>query len=56
MLKLPCISPEKLAKVLEKCGFELERILRAAIIFTIIQKPRSLHQFLFMAKMFPKAS
>jgi predicted RNA binding protein YcfA (HicA-like mRNA interferase family) len=26
MPKLPCIPPEKLAKVLEKCGFELERI------------------------------
>jgi predicted RNA binding protein YcfA (HicA-like mRNA interferase family) len=26
MTKLPCIPPEKLAKILEKCGFELERI------------------------------
>jgi predicted RNA binding protein YcfA (HicA-like mRNA interferase family) len=26
MPKLPCISPEKLGRVLEKCGFELERI------------------------------
>jgi predicted RNA binding protein YcfA (HicA-like mRNA interferase family) len=26
MPKLPSISPEKLARVLEKCGFELERI------------------------------
>ena len=26
MPKLPCISPEKLERVLEKCGFELERI------------------------------
>jgi len=26
MSKLPCISPEKLARILEKCGFELERI------------------------------
>jgi predicted RNA binding protein YcfA (HicA-like mRNA interferase family) len=26
MPKLPCISPEKLKRVLEKCGFELERI------------------------------
>lgn len=26
MPKLPNISPEKLGRVLEKCGFELERI------------------------------
>jgi len=26
MPKLPGISPEKLGRVLEKCGFELERI------------------------------
>lgn len=26
MPKLPCIPPVKLAKVLENCGFELERI------------------------------
>jgi len=26
MPKLPSISPEKLAKVLENCGFKLERI------------------------------
>jgi mRNA interferase HicA len=26
MTKLPFISPEKLAKMLERCGFELERI------------------------------
>jgi len=26
MAKLPCIPPEKLARILEKCGFELERI------------------------------
>lgn len=26
MAKLPSISPEKLARVLEKCGFKLERI------------------------------
>jgi len=26
MPKLPSISPEKLERVLEKCGFELERI------------------------------
>jgi len=26
MPKLPCISPEKLGRVLEKCGFGLERI------------------------------
>jgi len=26
MPKLPCNPPEKLAKALEKCGFELERV------------------------------
>ena len=26
MAKLPCIPPEKLARILEKCGFVLERI------------------------------
>lgn len=26
MPRLPCVSPEKLGRVLERCGFKLERI------------------------------
>lgn len=41
MAKLPSLSPEKLARILEKCGFELERIRGSHHFYYDLETKRS---------------